>query len=112
LTWHSETATDTDYAVFVHLVDDGGHILAQLDAQPASGTRPTSGWLPGEYVTDRHQLTVPEDAAPGPVRVMVGLYDPATLERLPIRDLTADRAVGDALQMPASFRIVAQSEEG
>ena len=112
LTWHSETATDTDYAVFVHLVDDGGHILAQLDAQPASGTRPTSGWLPGEYVTDRHQLTVPEDAAPGPVRVTIGLYDPATLERLPIRDLTVNRAVGDALQMPASFRIVAQSEEG
>ena len=40
--------------------------------------------LAGEYLADSHTLTLP--ASPGKLRLAVGLYDPATGERL----LTAD----------------------
>ncbi len=45
LTWYSQTVTDTDYAVFVHLLDDDGHILTWADAQPVlqGPARPVAG---------------------------------------------------------------------
>ena len=49
---------------------------------PANWTRPTTGWLPGEYVTDLHTLTLPAELPDGPLTLRVGLYDPATGARL------------------------------
>ncbi|MDH4136333.1 MAG: hypothetical protein OEW09_06410, partial [Anaerolineae bacterium] len=38
--------------------------------------------LPGQLVEDRHVIQVDPNTPPGSYRVLVGLYDPATLERL------------------------------
>jgi hypothetical protein len=70
------------YHVFVHLIDETGNIVAQSDAAPANWTRPTTGWLPGEYVVDAHTLNLPAALPPGPLTLRVGLYDPATGARL------------------------------
>jgi hypothetical protein len=42
--------------------------------------------VPGEYVTDPHELLIPADLEPGEYTVEVGLYDAAIpgLPRLPI----------------------------
>jgi hypothetical protein len=112
LVWRSLAKTETDYTVFVQLLDAQGRILSQVDAQPAAGTRPTSGWLPGEYITDSYGLTVPTDAAPGLVEIIVGMYDPSSLRRLPIRGMARDHMVDDAIQLPGQFRIVSGGEEG
>jgi hypothetical protein len=82
LVWRAEAETPAGYHVFVHLVDESGAILAQSDAAPANWTRPTTGWLPGEYVIDTHTLMLPADLPAGPLSLRVGLYDPATSERL------------------------------
>jgi hypothetical protein len=36
---------------------------------------PTSLWKPGEVLLDRHQLTVPPDAPPGPYELFAGMYE-------------------------------------
>jgi hypothetical protein len=59
-----------------------GAVLAQADRVPAGGARPTTGWLPGEVVADAYPL--PLAAAAG---LRVGLYDPATGERLGVVEL-------------------------
>ncbi len=82
LVWRAEAETATSYHVFVHLVDESGNILAQADGVPANWARPTTGWLPGEYVVDTHALTIPADLPPGPLSIRVGLYDPDTGRRL------------------------------
>ncbi|MBP6016936.1 MAG: hypothetical protein KA586_09465 [Candidatus Promineofilum sp.] len=82
LVWRAETETATGYHVFVHLVDAAGNILAQSDTVPGGWSRPTTGWLPGEYVTDVHTLNPPAELPAGPLLLRVGLYDPASGERL------------------------------
>ncbi|MDX1686953.1 MAG: glycosyltransferase family 39 protein [Candidatus Promineifilaceae bacterium] len=86
LVWQSLLDMPTSYRVFVHLVDGTGGIVAQSDAEPAGWTRPTTGWAPGEYVVDEHVLTPPEEGVTGPFSLRVGLYDPATGERLATGD--------------------------
>ena len=82
LIWRAEAETPVDYRVFVHLVDETGAIVAQSDAAPAGWARPTTGWLPGEYVLDTHTLTLPETLPDGPLSLRVGLYDPDSGARL------------------------------
>jgi hypothetical protein len=74
LLWHAENEFPASYRVFVHLLDGQGHIVAQSDGIPAGWTRPTTGWLPGEYILDTHTLTLP---APGTYTLRVGMYDAA-----------------------------------
>jgi hypothetical protein len=81
LVWRAEKEMDISYHVFVHLVDTDGQIVAQSDGTPAEWTRPTTGWLPGEIVLDRHQLALPDDSD-GSLSLRVGLYDPDSERRL------------------------------
>ena len=76
LVWRAEAETSISYRVFVHLTGPDGELVAQSDGVPAAWGRPTTGWLPGEYVTDVHTLKVPEAVPPGPLALQVGLYAP------------------------------------
>jgi hypothetical protein len=76
LVWHAERETRTSYHVFLHLLDSDGRLIAQSDGIPANWTRPTTGWLPGEYVTDVRVLTIPPDAGEGRYTLLTGMYIP------------------------------------
>lgn len=83
--------------IFVHADAPDGVTLAQQDGPPvtASGPAPTGSWQPGEFLITRHVLSLPADAT-----LRVGLYDPVSLQRLPV---TIDgAAAGDsaALSIP------------
>jgi hypothetical protein len=82
LHWHALETPGRDYYAFVHLLDEDGNIVAQDDGPPGDGDLPTLGWLPGEYLLDPHLLQIPFGLPPGPYRLAVGLYDPATNFRL------------------------------
>jgi hypothetical protein len=84
LSWHHLHQTESDYTVFVHLVDENERVWTQHDGQPVGGSRPTSSWQSGEQVTDNHGLAHPPDIPPGVYSLVVGLYDAATGERLPV----------------------------
>lgn len=85
-----------DYKVFVHLRDHNDQTVAQADHIPSEElvALPTSTWRVTEVVPDVTYLTVPSDIASGEYRLMVGMYDPETLERLPVEnDGTGENAV-------------------
>ena len=83
LVWQAGPAAPaTSYTVFVQLLNAQGHLIAQSDALPVAGARPTSGWRSGEYLVDVHRLQFNSAAQPGPVRLIAGLYDARSGERL------------------------------
>jgi hypothetical protein len=94
LYWRALASMDTDYKVFVHLLDARGEIVSQRDIAPADGSRPTTGWLEGEVVADVHVLT-PSGA--GEYRIAVGMYDPQTMTRLEMRAPSGERIPDDRL---------------
>lgn len=85
LLWEAAATPATDLTVFVHVLDESGALVAQHDGTPRDGTRPTTTWLPGEKLLDRHRLVVPAGAI-GTGQLVVGFYDSATIERLPFDD--------------------------
>ncbi len=99
LTWRAAATPAADYAVFVHLVDGEGHLLAQHDGPPVAGAYPTSWWLPGDVVVDPHPLAR-DDLPVGPLELRVGLYDPATGRRLPAYDAEGAPYPEDAVIIP------------
>jgi hypothetical protein len=82
LAWRALGPSDGPLVAFVHLVSADGRLIAQHDGAPAAGARPTTGWLAGEYITDPHPLTWLDTAYRGAARLHVGLYDPASTQRL------------------------------
>jgi hypothetical protein len=84
LVWRAEALLDRNYKVFVHAVAADGFLIAQHDAQPLNDLRPMTSWQVGEAVRDNHGLALPADYR-GPLRVVVGLYDPDTGQRLRTR---------------------------
>jgi hypothetical protein len=83
LVWATDQRPETDYSVFVHLLDSRGTLVAQHDGMPDGGRYPTSLWAPGEAVADERPLILPGDLAPGTYTLYAGLYDPRTGIRLP-----------------------------
>ena len=86
LHWQALTDMDIVYTVFVHLLDAVGEVVAGHDSEPVSGTRPTTGWVPGEFILDRHDVSLPADLQPGEYVIEVGMYDAGALRlpRLPV----------------------------
>ncbi len=81
LIWRADVSPSRNYKVFVHATAPDGFVIAQHDAQPLNDLRPMTSWRPGEAVRDNHGLALPETYR-GPVRVVIGLYDPDTGQRL------------------------------
>jgi hypothetical protein len=84
LTWKDVRPIDTRYTVFVHLVDASGKLRGQHDGPPSAGVWPTTTWIPGQFVVDRHSIPIDAGAPPGDYHLEIGLYDPSTGKRLPV----------------------------
>jgi hypothetical protein len=84
LYWQADVTPSTDYTVFAHVVDSRGTVVTQKDGMPKDGAAPTSQWAPGEQVEDLRLIPLPSDMAVGEYRLLVGLYNLQTMERLPV----------------------------
>jgi len=82
LYWQAQAPGNGWFKVFTHLMGPGGTLLSQHDGLPAEGAAPTSQWLAGEVISDRHVIPVPADAPGGECTLYVGMYSPDTGERL------------------------------
>jgi hypothetical protein len=91
LYWQAKEPVDKSYSVFLHVFDSQGKLQGQSDSPPVSGDYPTSSWQPGEVVVDGHTVPLPSDAPQGTYRVVVGMYDNATKERLSVLDGTGQK---------------------
>lgn len=62
--------------IFVHVLDESGALVAQWDGFGASW----EGWREGDTLAHVHEILL-AGIAPGPYRVVTGLYDPEKLQR-------------------------------
>lgn len=85
LNWRALRPMNDDYTVFIHVLDEAGRIVAQTDRPPRDGAKPTSEWMPGEYVVDEVALTSAAHAH----TLELGFYLPEDGQRL-----------GDAVKLP------------
>jgi hypothetical protein len=91
LCWTTDQPLATSLRLFVHLLD-GERIAEQWDGVPADWMRPTTGWVPGEYIVTEHPFAALNEVAKS---LRIGFYDPATGARMPLTDETDafDRAL-------------------
>lgn len=100
LVWQAGEALSVDYTVFVQVLRDSS-VLGQDDRQPAGGLLPTTLWQPGQQVVDLHRVDLPTPYNPETDRVIVGLYELASMARLPI--IASELPVaGDAILVSTS----------
>jgi hypothetical protein len=78
--WQIVRELDSPLAIFVHLLDSEGRISGQHDGL---GVDPYS-LRAGDVVLQVHRFAVEEEALPGPYWLQVGLYNPETMNRLPV----------------------------
>jgi len=86
LRWRSLRKPERNYAAFLHLIDDQGHIWGQGDKWLMKGLAPTIGWKAGEAVLDRYNLTLLKGTPPGRYRLKIGVYEVESGRRLRIMD--------------------------
>jgi hypothetical protein len=86
LYWEATDYIPTPYSVYIHMVDASGRVIAQRDSAPPGGDFPTQEWMPGDIIVDPYWITIPSDTQPGEYTMIVGMYDPATGERLPVTE--------------------------
>ncbi|MGB5931540.1 MAG: glycosyltransferase family 39 protein, partial [Anaerolineae bacterium] len=85
LRWQALRQASKDYRVGVYLVDEEGHLVGQMDKLLLSNyLRPTSHWEPGQVEMDYYTLPSLPATPPGEYYIEVVVYDPESLERLPI----------------------------
>jgi len=86
LYWEALAEMERDYTIFTHVIGERDHIWAQVDSQPQGGAAPTSTWSRGQVLMDEYHLLIEPDTPPGVYDIEVGLYLPATGERLGLLD--------------------------
>jgi hypothetical protein len=82
LTWQANARPAADYTVFVQLWQ-AGELIAGFDAPPVNNNYPTSLWAAAEIIIDPHPLDLTA-VAPGQYRVLAGLYNLQSGQRLPV----------------------------
>jgi hypothetical protein len=82
--WLPLQRIDANYNVFLQLLAAEGTPVAQHDGPPNGGYTPTSEWPPSEEIIDRHGLAIPTDLSDTSYRLIAGMYDPATGQRIPV----------------------------
>ncbi len=85
LYWRAAAPIAADYTIFTHLLDATGWLRGQQDNPPVRGTYPTSQWATDEIIVDKYDITLESGAPPGQYALELGMYDPATVQRLPVR---------------------------
>jgi 4-amino-4-deoxy-L-arabinose transferase-like glycosyltransferase len=84
MSWKTSAAPTTDYMLFAHLIGADMQRSAQADL-----LYPTSGWGTNRYVTTNLTVPLPPNLPAGTYRLVIGLYDPTSGQRLPLHTLLA-----------------------
>lgn len=100
LYWQTDARLGVDYSIFAQAVNDAEMIVGQADGPACEGACPMTSWTPRSTIEDTRVIQLPAGTAAGELHMVVGIYDLATGERLPVRDgRGADRPQG-AIRIP------------
>jgi len=94
LVWSTVQTAPPLRNAFVHVANADG-LIGQLDAPPGGEQWLSHWWRPGQLIRERRIIPLDAPFNPDAHTITIGLYDPATLERLPVRDSGRD-IVGDS----------------
>lgn len=86
LTWSAAGSLDQPLTVFVHLLDAGGEVMGQSDGPPAGGQWPHDWWQEGIFLQERRQISVTQPYERSQRRLVIGVYESGSQERLPLLD--------------------------
>jgi len=109
LYWHALSPVDKSYTVFVHLLDADEVIQGWGDSLPGGGTLPTTSWLAGEYLRDRHEIAIKPEALSGEYLIEVGLYEAISGARLPVLD-EEGQVQGDRVLLTGTISILTDTQ--
>lgn len=87
LQWQTGAPLAGDYTVFLQVLDANNHLVGQRDARPLI---PTTEWLPGQPIRDAHGVFIEPGTPPGPHRLIMGLYNSQTGQRLLLAESGVD----------------------
>ncbi|HXF69498.1 MAG TPA: DUF2142 domain-containing protein, partial [Thermoflexus sp.] len=91
--------TETDWSLFVHLLDDLDIIIAQHDGYPLQGLSSTRLLQPGQRWKEHVRLQIPRAAvAPSSLALAIGFYDLRTGQRFPADH--EGKLMGDHIRLP------------
>jgi hypothetical protein len=71
-----------NYTVFTQVLDQASHLVGQRDALPLT---PAPEWPVNEPMADAHGIFIEPGTPPGSYRLIVGLYDSQTGQRLAVQ---------------------------
>ncbi len=91
LVWEAIQPPTQDYQVFVHARAFDGFVVAQHDGIPHNAQAPTSTWVSGNTVLDVHEFQLPAGLSTPTIDIVIGMYDPATGERLQTANSQTDQ---------------------
>jgi hypothetical protein len=81
--WRAERRMRTAYAMSGHF--EGPGFRFQDDYVMGAPVNPTGGWIPGEVVKEKRRIVIPREAPAGRYTLEIGVWAPATGERLATR---------------------------
>ena len=81
--WSVQTDQAGGWYLFVHLLAPDGQRVAQVDVPLDQGLFPT--WQAGQQFGSPLPIALPADLPPARYRIVLGLYDPASGARMPLR---------------------------
>lgn len=84
LTWWTERPLEAHLVRFLHLVSSNDLLVAQVDSEPALGALLSYEWPVGQELFDPVALMLPVGSLPGSYELRLGLYDRASLARIPL----------------------------
>lgn len=92
--WQATERIYERYTVFTHIIDQRGDKIGQKDDEPQRGFRPTILWQPGETIIDTIEIPISKSAVPGTYRIVMGMYNSVTQQRLPAYE-SDETSLGD-----------------
>jgi len=89
LYWQSVQPFPREYKIFVHLRDAAGTTIVNGDHLPYDNLVPTTRWPVGSTIKETIRLDLPPNLALADYHLSLGMYDPASQERLPVQEDTS-----------------------
>lgn len=85
LHWHATAPVSGDHMLFIHMLNERGERVAQVDVPLLGAGAPLPAWQPGDYTTWKQQVPIAADLPQGKYWLALGIYQPGVPARLPLQ---------------------------